>query len=196
MHGNEDMNPGHSAGVRFEDSLALLRRAQKGDDGALERLCETYLPSMRRWARGRLPRWARGLLDTDDLVQEALMHTLTKMTGFEPQRKVTLRAYLRQAVMNRVRDEVRKAGRTPETTDVPSREAHRGPSPLEEAVGQELAENYQAARDRLKPADRDAIIARVERGLSYGQVAEALGKPSVEAAQMTVSALSCGSLGR
>ena len=46
---------------------------------------------------------------------------------------------------------------------------------------------YEAALQRLKPGDREAIIARVEMGLPYSEVAAALGKPSVAAAHMAVS---------
>jgi RNA polymerase sigma-70 factor (ECF subfamily) len=39
----------------------------------------------------------------------------------------------------------------------------------------------------LKPEDRDAIVLRVELGLSHAEIAEAMGKPSVAAAHMAVS---------
>ena len=38
-------------------------------------------------------------------------------------------------------------------------------SPLEEAIGREAVERYEAALQRLKPEEREAIIARVELGL-------------------------------
>ena len=41
--------------------------------------------------------------------------------------------------------------------------------------------------ERLRPEDREAIIARIEMGLEYSEVAEALGKPSIPAAHMAVS---------
>ena len=39
----------------------------------------------------------------------------------------------------------------------------------------------------LSPMDRQAIIARVELGQSWDEVADALGKPSRDAARMTVT---------
>jgi hypothetical protein len=45
------------------------------------------------------------------------------------------------------------------------------PSPLEEAIGQEALERYEAAMTRLRPDDREAIIARIELGLPYPEVA-------------------------
>lgn len=41
--------------------------------------------------------------------------------------------------------------------------------------------------ERLDPNDREAIIMRIELGLSHAEVAQALGKPSAAAAHMAVS---------
>jgi RNA polymerase sigma-70 factor (ECF subfamily) len=60
------------------------------------------------------------------------------------------------------------------------------PSPLEEAIGSQLLERYEAALQRVKPEDREAIIARVEMGLTWGEIADLLEKNSNESAQMTV----------
>jgi DNA-directed RNA polymerase specialized sigma24 family protein len=61
------------------------------------------------------------------------------------------------------------------------------PSPLEAAIGQEGLERYEAALKALRPADREAIIARIELQQSYEEVAIALGKPSADAARMAVA---------
>ena len=37
----------------------LLARAQAGDEEALNLLFERHIPLLKRWASGRLPRWAR-----------------------------------------------------------------------------------------------------------------------------------------
>ena len=54
--------------VDAESSFALVVRAQEGDERAVDELCRRYLPRLNRWAHGRLPVWARGALDTQDLV--------------------------------------------------------------------------------------------------------------------------------
>jgi RNA polymerase sigma-70 factor (ECF subfamily) len=36
---------------------------------------------------------------------------------------------------------------------------------------------------RLTPQERDAIVARIEMGYSYEEMAEALGKPTADAAR-------------
>jgi DNA-directed RNA polymerase specialized sigma24 family protein len=60
-------------------------------------------------------------------------------------------------------------------------------SPLDQAIGSEAVDRYEAALARLRPEDREAIVARVEMDCSYGEVAQALGKPSPDAARMAVS---------
>src|SRR6202035_2381849 len=95
----------------------LVERAKSGDGDALNRLFARYLPSLRRWASGRLPRWARDLMDTDDLVQETMIRAVKRLGAFESRHEGALQAYLRQAVVNRIRDEVRRSARLP-VTDV------------------------------------------------------------------------------
>ena len=60
-------------------------------------------------ASGRLPRWARDTADTQDLVQETLFQTFKKIEKFEARGEGALFAYLRQAILNRIRDELRRA---------------------------------------------------------------------------------------
>jgi RNA polymerase sigma-70 factor, ECF subfamily len=169
-----------------ESSFELLRRVQAGDSVALNDLCARYLPRLRKWAHGRLPAWTRGSLDTQDLVQDTLTQVIQRLHAFEPRHEGALQAYLRQAVMNRIRDEIRRAERRP-TEALDTGSPTSDPSPLEEAIGQQALERYEAALQRLRPEDREAIIARIEMGYGYAEVAEALGKPSIAAAHMAVS---------
>ena len=170
-----------------EKTIDLVERVKSGDRDALDRLCSRFLPPLRRWASGRLPRWTRDLMDTDDLVQETVMRAVNRMGTFESRHEGALQAYLRQAVVNRIRDEVRRASRSPVATELDEKQSDRGASPLEQAIGHEALERYEAALGRLRPEEREAIVARVEMECSYQQVAEALGKPSADAARMAVS---------
>ena len=166
-----------------ESTLSLVERAHRGDEGALERLMVRHLTPLKRWARGRLPRWARDAEDTDDLVQDALLQTFKRLDAVEIRGPGALQAYLRQAVLNHIRNELRKKARRPEMADVDGFEIDRGLSPLEEAIGQEAVERYEQALARLRPEEREAIIGRIEMGYSYDELADALGKPSSEAAR-------------
>jgi len=175
----------------FETTLDLLRRAQAGDADALNALLARYLPRMRRWASGRLPAAARGMSDTQDVVQETLSRAFSKIEGFEIRGEGALQAYLRQALLNQIRQEIRRAASRlpsadPGAADAAIDLAAPGPSPLELTIGADDAERYERALARLRPDDREAIIARIELGLTHQEVAEALGKPSANAARMAV----------
>jgi RNA polymerase sigma-70 factor (ECF subfamily) len=167
----------------LESTFSLLAKARAGDRDALDCLFARHLPPLRRWARGRLPRWARQLADTDDLVQDALAQTFKRIDDFEPRDVGALQAYLRQAVVNRVRDELRRLGRRPPAADLDALDLASGDSPLAQAIGREEVDRYRRALDRLKPMDRELVIARVEMGYTYAELAEMLGKPSPEAAR-------------
>lgn len=167
----------------------LLRRAQLGDSEALNELFRRHLGPLRRWARGRLPRWTRDLRDTEDLVQDTLAQTLKHVQDFEPRHDGALQAYLRQALLNRVRDEVRRANRRPAPAglDDPDGFVDSATSPLDEAIGHEAVEGYEAALQRLRAEERELIIARVEMQQSYQQIAATHGKTSADAARMAVT---------
>lgn len=166
-----------------ESTLDLLQRARSGDRHAMDLLFARYVPPLSRWATGRLPRWARDVADTHDLVQETLLQTFKKIDTFEYRGEGALQAYLRQVLVNRIREEFRKKGARPDRTDLNSGYVDPGPSPLEEAIGQQALENYDQALERLRPDERDLIVARVEMGLSYDEIAAASGRPSTEAAR-------------
>lgn len=164
----------------------LLDRARAGDEAALNELFERHLPTLRRWAHGRLPRWARDIADTTDLVQETILETLKRLDRFENRGDGALQAYLRQAVMNRIRNELRKVAIRGASQTLDSAVQDEGTSPLEAAIAQDTMDRYDAALQRLKPEEREAVISRVEFDLSYAELAEVLGKPSPNAARMAV----------
>jgi RNA polymerase sigma-70 factor (ECF subfamily) len=175
--------------ARDEDDLAtgeLLSRAKAGDGTAVEALYVRYLAPLHRWARGRLPAGARGSTDTGDIVQETLVRALQRIETFECRGPGAFFAYLRQGLINRLRDEARRVARRPTEVDMPHSPAP-GPSPVELAIGAERLERFEQAVARLAPEEREAVLARVELGFSYAQIAEALGKPSPDAARMAVS---------
>ena len=170
----------------FPSSLTLLSRAQAGDRVALETLVARYRPRLQRWASGRLPPWARDMNETQDLVQEALFQTFQKIEKFEARGDGALYGYLRQAILNRIRDELRRAKRQPATRVVDSGIEDRGRSPLEAAIGNEAVERYEKALASLRHDDREAIVARIELGYTHEELAVLLGKPTANAARMAV----------
>jgi RNA polymerase sigma factor (sigma-70 family) len=170
-----------------ESTVELLARARAGDAAALDAVFARAIPLLKRWASGRLPRWTRDVIDTDDLVQETVVNTLKHIDVFEYRADSALQAYLRQAVMNRIRNEIRRAMRHPAPSSLDSAAPDAGLSPLEELIGKQAVEAYDAAMTALEPEEREAIIGRIELGLSYAELATAMGRPSADAARMAVA---------
>ncbi len=168
-------------------TLHLLQRIRTGDQEAHERLFNRFLKPLQGWARGRIPRWARSMLDTDDLIQETMLRTLHRVEEFEQRSPGGFLAYLRQVSRNLIHDEIRRLKRRPIPTDTSREIEDPGPSPVESAIGRESLDRFESSLARLSVKDQEAIIARVELGLPYREVAEHLGKPSTDAARMAVS---------
>lgn len=166
-----------------ESTINLINRAQTGDDTALEVLCTRYMPRLYRWATGRLPLSARGIIDTGDLVQETLIKVIRRLGDFHPDHASAFPAYLRKAILNRIRDEVRQTGNKPPITDLDGRERNPSPSPLEETIGWDLIDTYEQAFRRLKEDDRAVIFLKIELEMSNKEVADALNKTSADAAR-------------
>jgi RNA polymerase sigma-70 factor, ECF subfamily len=166
---------------------ALLQRASAGDEQAIDQLFARYAPVLNRWASGRLPKGLRDIADTQDLVQDAMLQTFRNLRGFEYRGEGGFHAYLRQAILNRVKAEIRRKISRPASTALDSGIEAHDLSPLEQAIGQHTLARYEEALNRLTVQEREAVIARVELGLSHAEIAETLKKPSADAARMAVA---------
>ena len=176
-------------GDRLTDhpTLQLLDLAREGDRGAREELYGRHLARLQRWARGRLPANARSYLDTDDVVQKVLADSLRHVDAFDPRHSGAFLAYLRKGVIHSIRDEVRRLGRRPTQFETASGVADERHSPLQAAIGEESLERYEQGLARLSEHEREAVVARLELGLSYQEIATELGKNSPDAARMLVT---------
>jgi len=126
-------------------------------------------------------------VDTDDLVQITLIRALNRLEEFEPRHEGAFLAYLRQILLNQIREEVRRALRRPEQKEIGQDLQDCGPSPLEEAIGKELVSRYEIALGRLTRYQQEAVVLRIEFGFTYQQVAEALDRPTPNAARLLVT---------
>ena len=164
----------------------LLLRAREGDRAALDALMARYLPRLRRWASGRLPGYARSLLDTSDLVQETLTRVVQGLDRIEVRGPGGFQAYVRQAVLNRIRDEVRWAARRPGPDGVPESLPDLAPSPLEHAIGADVLARYERGLAALGEEDRQLLHLRLELDLDYQEITAMTGRPSRDATRMAI----------
>jgi RNA polymerase sigma-70 factor (ECF subfamily) len=125
-------------------------------------------------------------MDTVDLVQEALVNLFRHIGRIEPKRRRALRAYLQESIRNRIRDEIRRAGQVETSNGLAPTLPDPGTSPLDRAIALQKVGRYREALRRLDPGDHELIVARVEMGFSYEQLALATGRPSPDAARVAV----------
>lgn len=171
----------------MESTARLLLRIRQGDERARDLLIKRYLVSLQRFAHGRLPVASRDLVDTQDIVQVTLVRALEHVERFEPQGPGSFHAYLRQAILNQIRDQARRMARTPERAELPPDLASAQRSPLEEAIGSDALGRYEAALSSLTGEQQEAVVLRLELGFTYDEIAEAIGSPSANAARMLVT---------
>jgi len=164
----------------------LLQMAKQGDVQARDALLARYLPRLGRWASGRLPLYARSLLDTQDLVQETLVRVLQGLDRIEVRGPGGFQAYVRQAVLNRIRDQVRWAARRPGPEGVSEELRDPAPSPLEHAIGADVLARYERALERLDDDERQLLHLRIELDFDYQEIAAMTGRPSRDAARMAI----------
>ncbi len=167
-----------------ERSVDLLRRAQAGDDQAVNDLLARYLPRLERWASRRLPLSIRTMLDTGDIVQEAVIGALRHLNTLEVRTEKTLEVYLRQAITNRIIDIYRRPRRHREEIkeDLPGAD----PSALDLVIGHEALERYEHALETLSEQDCQIIVMHTELGMDHNDIAEEIGK-SPDAARMALA---------
>lgn len=170
-----------------ESTAALLAQIRRGDVSARERLFARYLPLLRRWAHGRLPGHARDLNDTQDLVQSTLLACLAKLDRFEDDREGALLAYLRTALLNTLRNELRRIDRHPPPQLLATGELDTVADNSPGRLDSEQWMDYERALGQLPALKREAVMLRLEFGMGYAEIAVATGSPSEGAAQMMVS---------
>jgi RNA polymerase sigma-70 factor (ECF subfamily) len=176
--------------VLGESTVTLLQRIRAGDLGAREHLMRRYLPLLRRWAHGRLPSYARELDDTDDLVQITLLRSLKHLDHFEAERPGAFLAYLRQTLLNEIRDQLRSHVRRPahEAIEDSLPDADM-PTPLEQIGGLDQLRTYERVLGQVPQRQRELLIMRLEFGLSYADIAAETGGTAGAARIMVMRAL-------
>ncbi|MCB1033103.1 MAG: sigma-70 family RNA polymerase sigma factor [Acidobacteria bacterium] len=166
-------------------TATLIHRIQQGELGARDLLVERCLPLLKRWAHGRLPAYGRDLSETDDMVQVTLMRAMGRIDSFHPERQGAFLAYLRQILLNTIRNELRTQKRRPTTEPLEGELPPSSGSGSRDLVAD--LDAYEKALGKLGEAQRQAVILRLEFGMTFPEIAEEVDLPSADAARMSVS---------
>lgn len=159
-------------GSEGHTTTQLIRRVYSGDAQAREALYARCLPRLRRWAHGRLPGYARDACDTNDLVQLTLLRTLDRLDAFEAAGAGSLLAYMRRILLNAVKDEIRRTRRRGPSVTLDEAEFEGdGASPVERLVGRQELACYESALARLSRRQQEALVLRIEFGMSFPEIA-------------------------
>lgn len=170
-----------------KSTMELIGAYRLGDVSARDQLIERCLPLLQRWARGRLPSYGRSLADTDDIVQVSLLRALNHLKTFEAQRPGALLSYLRTILMNAVREEIRRTRNQHIAPDFSQEPADDSQSVLERLIGEEQLQAYERGLQELTERQREAVILRLEFGLTFPEIALEVEAASPDAARMLVS---------
>jgi len=172
--------------AQLDSTRDLIHRVRSGDEGAESQLFNRFLPILTRWARGRIPRRSRDLVETDDLVQVTLSRAFRRLESFEPRRQGAFLAYLHRILINCLHDQAKRAHSTPWHEPVDINQPDERAAVIERTMGLGMVGQYEAALQSLTEDQQNAVILRLEFGLPYKEIAEALGSDSPDAVRMQV----------
>jgi len=170
------------------NAFATANPAAAGTNGSdratRQHVYANCLPALRRWARARFEHC--GIHDADDLVQIALLRALRRLNDFEVRGDGSFLAYLRQILLNEVRREWRRLQRRGETIAIDEALSDNGDPVVEALLEHERERAYAAALARLNGRQRTHVAMRIERGMTFNEIARETGG-SADGARMTVT---------
>jgi len=158
--------------VNLEET-EMISRCQRGDQEALKEIFDKYHKKVYRIAYGVVRQREEAL----DIVQEVFIKLFHSIKNFKG--KSLFYTYLYRMVMNTAIDHTRKTGKQiissldEEGSFQPSDDLEKGPERI--LLQKELEERVKLAMDKLSAEQRAALVFRDVEGLSYQEMAEAMG---------------------
>jgi RNA polymerase sigma-70 factor (ECF subfamily) len=155
------------------EETEMISRCQQGDQEALKEIYDKYHKKVYRIAYGVV----RQREDALDIVQEVFIKLFRSIKNF--QGRSHFYTYLYRMVMNTAIDHARKSGKKfassldEEGSFEPSDGVEKGPERV--FLQKELEERVKRAMDKLPAEQKAALIFRDMEGLSYQEMAEAMG---------------------
>ncbi|HTJ21850.1 MAG TPA: RNA polymerase sigma factor [Gemmatimonadaceae bacterium] len=158
------------AGRESDDQVdaELIARWKAGDDRAATALVERHAAALARFAVASGER-----SEVDELVQDTFVRAFNSLGGFrgESSFRTWLFTIERRLLLDRRRAEKRRRDRH----EVQEGDAATEYDALDSVVADETQRRLRAAVERLSPTQREVFSLRVAEGLSYKEIAEAVG---------------------
>src|SRR5881394_4610424 len=151
-----------------QSDLDLIASWRRGDQRAAAELVARHAQALARFA------FSFGAGDeVDDLVQDTFVRAFNSLDGFrgDSSFRTWLFTIERRLLLDRRRAEKRRRDRT----EVQESDAATEFDALDSVVADETQKRLQDAVGRLSPTQRDVFALRVAEGLSYKEIAEAVG---------------------
>jgi RNA polymerase sigma-70 factor (ECF subfamily) len=165
-------NPIRTSPNTWDETAALVIRAQGGDREAFGALVEQFQRTVYAIVLGRLGNAS----EAAELTQEVFLHVMKRLDQLrEPER---FAGWLRQVAVrmsiNRATRRVPPPSVEDEILEVAS---GRRDEPVDALIARERAAHLWAGLGRLKPMDREALVAFYIQDLSLAEIAERLEVP-------------------
>src|SRR5438270_3511856 len=150
------------------EDLELIARWKAGDQAAATKLVERHASALARFA---VSSGARS--DVEELVQDTFVRAFNSLDGFrgESSFRTWLFTIQRRLLLDRRRAEKRRRDRD----EVHESDAATEYDALDSVVADETQARLRKAVDRLSPTQREVFTLRVAEGMSYKEIADAVG---------------------
>jgi RNA polymerase sigma-70 factor, ECF subfamily len=148
--------------------LELIARWKAGDERAATELVERHASALARFAVSSGER-----NDVDELVQDTFVRAFNSLDGFrgESSFRTWLFTIQRRLLLDRRRSEKRRRDRD----ELQETDASTEYDALDSVVADETQRRLRDAVRRLSPTQREVFTLRITDGLSYKEIAEAVG---------------------
>jgi RNA polymerase sigma-70 factor (ECF subfamily) len=148
--------------------LDLIARWMSGDQRAATVLVERHAGALARFAASV---GARG--DVEEIVQDTFVRAFASLDSFrgESSLRTWLFTIARRLLLDRRRSERRRG----EQVQVQDSDVTTEFDPLDSVVADETQRRMREAVERLTPTQKEVFTLRVSEGLSYKEIADAVG---------------------
>lgn len=146
----------------------LIARWRSGDDRAATELVERHAAALARFAVSSGER-----NEVDELVQDTFVRAFNSLEGFrgDSSFRTWLFTIERRLLLDRRRAEKRRRDKN----EVQEDDAATEYDALDTVVADETQRRVRSAVERLSPTQKEVFTLRVSEGLSYKEIAEAVG---------------------